>query len=47
MLLNEPSPLETKVLTRRFGLPESQSLATYLSNEGYDGFRAAMELTPH
>jgi NADH-quinone oxidoreductase subunit F len=46
MLLNEPSPLETKVLTKRFGLPDSQSLATYLAHEGYDGFRAAMGLTP-
>ena len=24
MLYNEPSPLETKVLTRRFGLPNSR-----------------------
>lgn len=46
MLYNEPSPLEVKVLTRRFGLDNSQSLATYVANEGYAGFRKAMEIGP-
>ena len=31
MLYNEPSPLEVKILTRRFGLPNSASLDTYLA----------------
>ena len=31
MLYNEPSPLEVKILTRRFGLPNSESLDTYLA----------------
>ena len=35
MLFNEPSPLETKVLTRRFGLPNSASIDTYLATEGF------------
>ena len=37
MLYNEPSPLEVKILTRRFGLENSRSLDTYLANEGYAG----------
>jgi NADH-quinone oxidoreductase subunit F len=46
MLFNEPSPLETKVLTRRFGMPDSASLATYLSTEGYQAFLKAAKMTP-
>ena len=38
MLYNEPSPLETKVLTRRFGLENSASIDTYLANDGYKAF---------
>jgi NADH-quinone oxidoreductase subunit F len=34
MLYNDPSPLEVKVLTRRFGLPDSASIDTYLANDG-------------
>ena len=46
MLFNEPSPLETKVLTRRFGLPNSASLDTYLATEGYQAFRKAAGMKP-
>jgi NADH-quinone oxidoreductase subunit F len=46
MLYNEASPLEVKVLTRRFGLPESASLDTYLATGGFAGFRRALELGP-
>src|SRR5580693_7554622 len=46
MLYNEPSPLETKVLSRRFGLPNSASLDTYLANEGYVAFKKAAGMTP-
>src|SRR5574340_1051331 len=46
MLYNEPRPLEVKVLTRRFGLPNSASLDTYLAHDGYVGFRKALEMTP-
>src|SRR2546428_130025 len=42
MLYNEPSPLETKVLSRRFGLPNSQSIDTYLANDGYKAFEKAL-----
>src|ERR1700688_186709 len=46
MLYNEPSPLEVKVLTRRFGLPNSASLDTYLANDGFKAFFKAMQMTP-
>src|SRR5438046_1362332 len=44
MLYNEPSPLETKVLTRRFGLPNSASIDTYLANDGYKAFEKALHM---
>ncbi len=46
MLYNEPSPLEVKVLTRRFELPNSQSLDTYLASDGFRAFRKAVEMGP-
>jgi NADH-quinone oxidoreductase subunit F len=46
MLHNQPSPLEVKVLTRRFGLDNSQSLDTYLATDGFRGFRRALEMKP-
>ena len=46
MLYNEPSPLEVKILTKRFGLPNSESLDTYLATDGYKAFLKAMEMTP-
>src|SRR6266516_2376665 len=39
MLFNEPSPLETKVLTRRFGVP-------YFAGEGYQAFLKASRMKP-
>ncbi|MEK7407363.1 MAG: NADH-quinone oxidoreductase subunit NuoF [Acidobacteriota bacterium] len=45
MLYNEPSPLEVKVLTRRFGLPNSASLGTYLATQGFEGLRKALAMT--
>ena len=42
MLYNEPSPLEVKVLTRRFGLPDSASIDTYLATDGYEAIRKAL-----
>ena len=41
MLYNEPSPLEVKVLTRRFELPNSASIDTYLASDGYKGYEKA------
>jgi NADH-quinone oxidoreductase subunit F len=46
MPYNEPSPLEVRVLTKRFGLPDSASIDTYLATEGYAAFRKALDLTP-
>jgi len=46
MPYNDPSPLEVKVLTRRFGLPNSASLDTYLATDGYQALRKALEMTP-
>src|SRR5437868_14531457 len=44
MLYNEPSPLETKVLTRRFGIPGSASIDGYLANDGYKAFEKALHM---
>ena len=46
MLYNEPHPLETKVLTRRFGKPASASLETYLVDDGYKAFEKAAAMKP-
>jgi NADH-quinone oxidoreductase subunit F len=46
MLYNQPSPLEVRVLTRRFGLPDSASIDTYLANDGYGAFLKAARMTP-
>ena len=45
-LYNEPSPLEVRVLTRRFGMPNSASIDTYLATDGYKAFMKAVEMTP-
>ena len=44
-LHNEPSPLETRVVSKRFGLEDSESLETYLANEGFVAFKKAKEMT--
>jgi NADH-quinone oxidoreductase subunit F len=46
MLYNEPSPLETRILSRRFGLPNSASIDTYLANDGYKAFQKAAGMKP-
>jgi NADH-quinone oxidoreductase subunit F len=46
MLYNQPSPLETRVVSRRFGTPNSASLDTYLATDGYKAFRKAREMKP-
>ena len=45
-LYNEPSPLETRVLSKRFGLDNSETLAVYLANDGFKAFRKAREHSP-
>jgi NADH-quinone oxidoreductase subunit F len=46
MVYNEPSPLEVKVLTRRFELENSASIDTYVANDGYKAFMKAAGMTP-
>src|SRR3982751_729702 len=46
MLYNEPSPLEVKVLTRRFEFPNSASIDTFLAHDGYQAFMKARAMTP-
>lgn len=46
MHYNEPSPLEVRVLTQRFGLPNSASIDTYLANDGYKAFMKAVGMSP-
>jgi NADH-quinone oxidoreductase subunit F len=46
MLYNEPHPLETRVLSKRFGMPNSASLETYLATDGFKAFKKALEMTP-
>jgi NADH-quinone oxidoreductase subunit F len=46
MVYNEPSPLEVKVLTRRFGLPNSASIDTYLAHDGYKALEKARQMKP-
>jgi NADH-quinone oxidoreductase subunit F len=45
-LYNEPSPLETKVLSKRFGLENSHTLDVYLANDGFKAFLKAHQMTP-
>ena len=45
MLYNQPNPLEVKVLSRRFTLPNSQSIETYLANDGYKALEKALDMT--
>lgn len=45
-IYNEPSPLEVRVLTKRFQLPNSWSIDTYLATDGYKAFLKAREMTP-
>src|SRR5208282_5308148 len=44
-LYNEPSPLETRVLSKRFELEGSETLDVYLANGGYAAFKKAKEKT--
>ena len=45
-LFNEPSPLETKVVSKRFTLENSEHLDTYLANDGFKAFLKARQMTP-
>jgi NADH-quinone oxidoreductase subunit F len=45
-LYNEPSPLETRVVSKRFSLENSESLDTYLAHDGFQAFRKARDMAP-
>ncbi|MEO8050167.1 MAG: NADH-quinone oxidoreductase subunit NuoF [Acidobacteriota bacterium] len=45
-LYNQPSPLETRVVSKNFGIEGSETLDVYLANDGYKAFRKAKEMTP-
>jgi NADH-quinone oxidoreductase subunit F len=40
------SPLEVKVISRRFGIPNSTSIDVYLQNEGYKALQKALSVAP-
>ncbi len=46
MLYNEPSPLETRVVSKNFGVPDSHRLDAYLANDGFKAFLKARQMTP-
>src|SRR6266851_4198528 len=45
MLYNPPHPDELRVLTRRFGLPNSASIETFLANDGYKALDKAIGMS--
>jgi NADH-quinone oxidoreductase subunit F len=45
-IYNDPSPLEVRVLTKRFQLQNPWSIDTYLETGGYQAFLKAREMTP-
>ena len=45
MLYNQPDPLEVRILSRRFGLPNSETIETYLQTDGYKAFEKALGMT--
>jgi len=45
-LYNHPSPLETRVVSKNFGVEGSETLDVYLANDGYKAFLKAKEMTP-
>jgi NADH-quinone oxidoreductase subunit F len=44
-LYNEPSPLETRVVSKNFGIEGSETLDVYLANGGFSAFKKAKEMT--
>src|ERR1700686_2336283 len=45
-LYNQPSPLETRIVSKNFGIEGSETLDVYLANDGYKAFRKAKEMAP-
>ncbi len=46
LLHESPHPDETIVLGKRFRLPDSRRIGTYLAHEGYQGFLKSAQMTP-
>jgi NADH-quinone oxidoreductase subunit F len=46
MLFNEPSPLETRIVTRRFGMSAVDTVDGYLATGGFEAFKKALTMTP-
>jgi NADH-quinone oxidoreductase subunit F len=44
-LFNEPSPLETRVVSKNFGIEGSETLEVYLANGGFAAFKKAKAMT--
>ena len=45
-LYNQPSPLETRIVSKNFAIEGSETLDVYLANDGYKAFRKAQQMTP-
>jgi len=45
MLYNEPNPLEVRILSRRFGMPNSHTIETYLQTDGYKALEKALGMS--
>ena len=45
-MFNEPHPDEVRIISKRFGLPNSASIDTYLAHEGYVALKKAIEMSP-
>ena len=45
-MFNEPHPDEVRIISKRFGLPNSASIDTYLAHEGYVALMKAIEMSP-
>lgn len=45
MLHNAPSPLETRIVSKRFGLPNSETLDTDLAADGFTAFHSSLAMT--
>src|SRR5580693_7019463 len=45
MLYNESNPLEVRILSKRFGMPDSHSIETYLRTDGYKALEKALGMT--
>ncbi len=45
-MFNQSHPDEVKVISKRFGIPNSASIDTYLAHEGYVALMKALEMSP-